>query len=71
MITPFARETINHMDVRNALSDISSDIQTVQELIEKADRSQSIDDEIRMTLQLSGLEIKMTNFAKNLRKMMA
>lgn len=69
--TPFVRETIDHTDVRNALSDISSDINVVQELIEKADRSRSIDDEVRLTLQLSGLEIKMTNFAQMLRKKMA
>ena len=71
MITPFNTETISHIDIRNALSDINSDINVVQELIEKADRTQSIDDEIKMTLQLSGLEIKMTNFSKMLRKKMA
>jgi len=71
MMTPFAREAIGHRDIRNALSDISSDILSVQEKIEKADKTGSIDDEIYLTMALSGLEIKMTNFAETMRKKLA
>lgn len=70
-MTPFARESIGHQDIRNALSDISSDIRTVQEQIEKADKSGNITDEVNLTLSLSGLEIKMTNFAETMRKKLA
>lgn len=70
-MTPFARETIGHRDIRNALSDIQSDIETVQELADKADRTGGVDDQVKLTLALSGLEIKMTNFAETMRKKLA
>lgn len=71
MMTPFAKGTIGHQDIRNALSDIASEIETVQGLIETADRTGRIDDEVKLTLQLSGLEIKMTNFSTTLREKLA
>ena len=71
MMTPFAKQTIGHQDIRNALSDIASEIQTTQELTETADRTGRIDDEVKLTLALSGLEIKMTNFATTLREKLA
>lgn len=68
---PFVKETIGHRDIKNALSDIKADIETAQDLSEKVERTTSIDDEIKLTLHLSGLEIKMTNFAEMLRKKLA
>jgi hypothetical protein len=68
MSNPFIADgrPLSKVDVRNALSDIRSDIQTALEQTEKAENSGSIDAEIQLTLTLSGLEIKMTNFARML-----
>ncbi len=70
-MTPFAKATIGHLDIRNALSDISSDILTVQDLAEKAGRTGSVDAEVYLTMALSGLEIKMSNFAETMRQKLA
>lgn len=71
MTTPFSKERYNIADFRNALTDIKSDIETTLPLIDKADLSSSADVEMQMLLMLSGLEIKMTNFAQDLRKKLA
>ena len=71
MTTPFSKERYSISDFRNALTDIKSDIETTLPLIDKADLSNSADVEMQMLLMLSGLEIKMTNFAQDLRKKLA
>jgi hypothetical protein len=71
MTTPFSKERYSIADFRNALTDIKSDIETTLPLIDKADLSSSADVEMQMLLMLSGLEIKMTNFAQDLRKKLA
>lgn len=71
MTTPFSKERYDIADFRNALTDIKSDIETILPLIDKADLSSSIDVEAQMLLALSGLEIKMTNFAEDLRRKLA
>lgn len=71
MTTAFSKERYNIVDFRNALTDIKSDIETTLPLVDKADLSSSADVEMQMLLMLSGLEIKMTNFAQDLRKKLA
>lgn len=68
MQTPFARAPYSTVDFRNALADITSDIEVLQPLIARFDMTGSVDDEARMLLQMSGLEIKMTNFAADMRR---
>lgn len=67
MQTPFARAQYSTVDFRNALADITSDIETLQPLIARFDMTGNLDDEARMLLHMSGLEIKMTNFARDMR----
>lgn len=62
---------VDTVDIRNALSDIKTDLENCQELVAKAERTVSIDDEVQMVLALSGLEIKMSNFAKVMRERFA
>jgi len=71
MPTPFSKERYDIADFRNALSDIKSDIDAIQPLIARCEKSSSADDEIKMLLAMSGLEIKMTNFAQDLRRKLA
>ena len=71
MQTPFSVAPYNVVDFSNALYDIQGDIDTVQPLIEKFRRSNSPDDEARMLLSMSSLEIKMTNFANDMRRKLA
>ena len=58
----------NLTDLRNALTDIHSDIELAIQAIDKADLQQSVDAHMRAAMVLSGLEIKMTNFAADMRK---
>jgi hypothetical protein len=71
MQTPFSVAPYNVVDFSNALYNIQGDIDTVQPLIEKFRRSNSPDDEARMLLAMSSLEIKMTNFANDMRRKLA
>lgn len=73
MSNPFVVQgrRVDTVDIRNALSDIKKDLENCQELVAKSERSISIDDEIQMVLALSGLEVKMTNFAKDMRERFA
>lgn len=64
----FAQAPYSIVDIRNALSDIKSDIDHVMSLIEIYERSNSFDDECRMLIALSGTEIKMTNLSADLRR---
>lgn len=59
---------LNLSDIRNALSDIKTDIEKCQEEQDQLDRSWSEQKEMMLVMDLSGLEIKMTNFADALRK---
>ena len=65
--TPFSRAPYSTIDFRNALADITSDIEMLQPLIARFEMTDNLDDEARMLLAMSGLEIKMTNFARNMR----
>jgi hypothetical protein len=67
-MTPFSKAPYNPVDFSNALYDIRNEIDTIQELIGKFRRTQNLDDEARMLLAMSGLEIKMTNFAQDMRR---
>jgi hypothetical protein len=71
MTTPFSKERYNIADFRDAVAEIKSDIETAQPLIDKADLSSSFDDEAKMLLALGSLEMKMTNFAEQLRRTLA
>lgn len=53
---------------QEALSDIKNDIDAVQELIAKAELTQDPLAHMRCAMAMSGLEIKMTNFAKHMRE---
>jgi hypothetical protein len=65
---PFLKEgTLDTLDFRNALSDIKSDIDNCQALIAAYEKSQRMHDEVQMVMALSGLEIKMSNFARMMR----
>lgn len=59
---------LNVRSIRNALSDIKNDIEDCQALLEQYERNTSMDNEIVLSINLSGLEIKQTNFAKDLRE---
>lgn len=71
MITPFSKEQYSIADIREALSTIKSEIEAIQPLVEKADLSSGFDDAAKMLLALSGLEIKMTNFSRDLCRKLA
>lgn len=58
----------NLSGLANALRDIHTDIETALDAIDDAERSQSIDGHMRTAMILSGLEIKMTNFAADMRR---
>ena len=58
----------NLTDLRNALTNIHEDIELAIQAIDKADLAQSVDAHMRAAMVLSGLEIKMTNFAAEMRK---
>lgn len=66
--TPFSYQPYSTLDFRSALSDIKRDIVDIEPLIDKYERTNSPDDEARMLIALSGLEVKMTNFASDMRK---
>lgn len=70
MLNPFVTEgkRLDPRDLKNALSDIGAEILPLMELIDKSERTGRVDDEIQMVLALSGLEIKMSNFAKAMRE---
>jgi hypothetical protein len=57
--------SVDDTGISTALSDIRRDIDMTQPLIDKADLSSSADVEMQMLMFLSGLEIKMTNFAND------
>lgn len=59
---------VNLTDLRNACADILSDLQMAIEAIDRADLSQSQLDHMKAAMILSGVEIKMTNFALEMRK---
>jgi hypothetical protein len=67
MSTPFSYQPYSTVDFRNALSDIKNDISNIEPLIDKYERTNSPDDEAKMLIALSGLEIKMSNFARDMR----
>lgn len=58
---------LNLQELGNALRDIHSDIETALDAIDTADRHQSVTDHMRASMILSGLEIKMSNFAAAMR----
>lgn len=58
----------NLTDLRNALTNIHEDIELAIQAIDKADLSRSVDAHMRAAMVLSGLEIKMTNFAADMRR---
>lgn len=55
-------------DFSEALSLIKHDIDAAQEVIDRAERYRTPDTHFQAALALSGLEIKMTNFAKSMRE---
>jgi hypothetical protein len=57
----------NLTDLRNALSQIREDCQDAMEAIDRADLQQSPEKHMAAAMILSGLEIKMTNFAAHMR----
>lgn len=59
---------VNLREIANALRDIHSDIETALDAIDIAERRRSLDDHMRAAMILSGVEIKMTNFAADMRK---
>lgn len=66
---PFdARKPLDLADLRSALTDIRGDIEAVIDGIDKADLSRSQNDHMRVIMAMSGLEIKMTNFAVDMRR---
>jgi hypothetical protein len=62
------KQLVNLKEFRSALYDIASDIENAQELIAKAERNQTFETHMQAGLALSGLEIKMTNFALTVRE---
>jgi hypothetical protein len=54
-------------DLRNALTNIREDIEVAIEQIDKADLQRNDVQHMRTVMILSGLEIKMTNFAAAMR----
>jgi hypothetical protein len=62
------QQLVNLKEFSSALYDISNDIETAQELIAKCERNQTFETHMQAGLALSGLEIKMTNFAQALRE---
>ena len=61
-------QLVDLTDVSNALSDIKKDLEDAQEKIAKTQRNQTVNTHVQAALALSGLEIKMSNFAADLRK---
>ena len=60
---------INLQELGNALRDIHSDIEVALDAIDTADRHESVTDHMRASMILSGLEIKMSNFAAAMRSL--
>jgi hypothetical protein len=61
---PFDYERLmNFDDLRTALYDIKGDIEIALQAVDKADLSRGVDDHMKAAMVLSGVEIKMTNFA--------
>lgn len=58
----------NLTSLRNALTDIHSDIESAIDAIDKADLQQSVQAHMNAAMILSGVEIKMTNFAREMRE---
>ena len=58
----------NLTDLRNACVSIREDLLAAIEAIDKADLQQSMDAHMRAAMILSGVEIKMTNFARDMRE---
>lgn len=66
---PFNYENmVNLPELGNALRDIHTDIETALDAIDNAEKTRSVTDHMRAAMILSGLEIKMTNFASDMRK---
>ena len=61
-------QLVSLKDYQNALYEISTRIEDAQAKIAKCERTKSVDDHVAAALELSGLEIMMTNFASALRK---
>lgn len=69
MHKPFDYEKLlNLTELGNALRDIHSDIEAALDAIDNAERTRSVNDHMRASMILSGVEIKMTNFAAEMRK---
>ncbi len=70
MSNPFIQPGVglDTVSIRNALSDMKTDINTVLGLVEKYERTRSIDDEMKVALAMSGFEIKASNFARDMRE---
>ena len=66
---PFDYNNLTNLTgLRNACIDIRQDLQDAIEAIDKADLQQSVDAHMRASMILSGVEIKMTNFAADMRR---
>lgn len=66
---PFQYENmVNLPDLGNALRDIHTDIETALDAIDNTEKTRSVTDHMRTAMILSGLEIKMTNFAAEMRR---
>lgn len=61
-------QMVSLKEFSEALSDIKRDIEAAQAAIDKAERNQTYETHMAAGLALSGLEIKMTNFARHLRE---
>jgi hypothetical protein len=61
-------QLVDFTDISNALYDIKREIEDAQEKIEKTRRNRTVNTHVQAALALSGLEIKMSNFAADLRK---
>ena len=60
-------QAVNLDDFSSALYELQNDLELAQELIAKERRTKAFGDHMRAVMQLSNLEIKMTNFAKAVR----
>lgn len=62
------KKLLSFTDLSNALKDIRSDIETALDAIDNADKTRGLNDHMRASMILSGLEIKMSNFAQHMRE---
>ena len=69
MHKPFDYEKlVNLKEIANALRDIHSDIEIALDAIDIAERRRGINEHMQAAMILSGIEIKMTNFAAEMRR---